>query len=212
MKDVVVILGSQPPDLPPLNPDEVLELYDALLEDAVARLLDVDLDVRLYAGRSVEPVPSTDPRWSSFPAPDLSAPDALVRIVASAFASGYEHVCLLRSDAAYAPTEFVRHAFDQLTAPLSAAIGPDDAGGCYLLALNDLFPMLLQGSRMERDDSFTSLIENASVVARSVSVMPVLPKSAHDAAAFLETITAFGAAGSNPARIIAHLRARHNLV
>ena len=165
---------------PPLTARQAADLYDAFLRDALDR----------YAAWGRERGVAVHLHLSSRSGADLEGalgdlPDGLevreqrgdglgdrmMRAFVEAFAAGFDRVVVVGTDHPTLPLAFFDLALEALDAPMTAAIGPSDDGGYYLLGLNDVAPALFD---MEYSHArvFEDTLERVFEVGLEAVVLP----------------------------------------
>lgn len=154
--------------------EDAARLYEAFLQDLVARFRRPEFDLRVYLAPDVAIMP-----------PDLFPNDVqvhlqrgddlgtrMLRAFVETFAAGYEHVVIIGSDHPTLPSEFVQQAFDALDEPFQIVIGPATDGGYYLLGMNELYPFLFQEMAYSHARVFAETLERAGRSDAGLTILP----------------------------------------
>ena len=134
---------------PPLAAGAAAALYDAFLRDALDRYAGLGAEaavaVRLYLAGRPEPADLVPEGVTVHDQRGGHLGERMLRAFVETFAAGHNGAVVIGTDHPTLPLELVSLAFDALTDPMTAVLGPSDDGGYYLLGLNevgaDLFDM-----------------------------------------------------------------------
>lgn len=128
---------------PPLSHAQAAALYDAFLRDALDRYAALAAGggpaVRLYlAGLDRAPDGLVPPCVSVHRQQGAGLGERMLRAFVETFAAGHDRAVVVGTDHPTLPTAYFGMAFETLTDPLTAVLGPSDDGGYYLLGLNEV--------------------------------------------------------------------------
>lgn len=162
---------------PPLTAVQAAALYDSFLRDALhlyrsPAVFGQEVAVRLYLGGDTPPPDGLVPEGISVhPQRGGSLGARMRRAFIETFASGYERIVIIGTDHPTLPTEFVAAAFDALSDPLTAVLGPSEDGGYYLLGLNELYPALFDMD-YSHSQVFADTLDRAADLGANTVVLP----------------------------------------
>lgn len=163
-----------------LGAEGACELYTAFLKDrsdclaALAREGGADIAIRWHV------TPDTEPLRPFVGAGDLheqsgASLGARMRAAFEAASSdGYESVVIIGTDAPTLGTDLILKAFDLLTAPGEAVLGPASDGGYYLLGLRDTDPGFLDTLTYSRPDVLERTVSILTAAGHRVHYLPEL--------------------------------------
>lgn len=181
MKDALIVFAKVPVAgvvktrlTPELSHQEAADLYEAFFLDALDVYAGLGVDVRLYLAPSAAMLDSSVIRGgiAVFEQRGDDLGERMGHAFAESFAAGYERVAVVGTDHPTLPHAFIIHAFECLRRSRSAAIGPAEDGGFYLLAMNDFVPQLFQGMVYSRPDVFHETLHRISAAAVRLTVLP----------------------------------------
>lgn len=157
---------------PALNAADAAHLYEAFLEDQVARYARLPVDVRLYESGRVGDVVAIPDAVAHFAQRGRGLGERMLNAFADSFRAGYERLVIVGSDHPTLPTAFIELAFEMLEAPRSVVIGPAEDGGFYLLGMNDLRPALFSGMTYGHPGVLEETLERIGATGASLTLLP----------------------------------------
>ena len=97
--------------------------------------------------------------------------ERMLRAFVETFAAGHDRAVVVGTDHPTLPTAFLGLAFDALSDPLTAVLGPSDDGGYYLLGLNEVVPDLFDMD-YSHDEVFSDTLDRAMQADLTPVVLP----------------------------------------
>ncbi len=168
---------------PYLSGREAADLYRAFLLDSLDQYAKLDCDVRLYLADTV-----TDSReGQSFQLELETEAQASISVhkqrgeglgerlhsaSVETFSAGFEKVVLIGTDHPTLPPDYISRAFESLTLPESACIGPADDGGYYLIGTRSPERRLFDGLTFSHASVFEQALRRLRSLNRIVSILP----------------------------------------
>lgn len=151
-----------------------LEVYIKLLERTISITENLNLDKVVYYHERI----GTDDLWNtqSFKKALQKGSDLGEKMndaFQSAYAEGYDNVCIIGSDCFELTTVIINKAFTALKSK-EAVIGAAEDGGYYLLGTAQYHPEFFEGKVWSTDTVFSSTINDFKKLALSYTELPVL--------------------------------------
>jgi rSAM/selenodomain-associated transferase 1 len=183
VKNPILIIIAKEPQIgttktrlcPPLNLSEAAALFEALLEDTidlVSNLDGIDLAVAVTPPESVGYFErKTPPNTIFIPVTCIDIGDCLKQVFDELFSRGYPKVIAFNSDGPSLPKVYILQAV-QLLDENDVVFGPSDDGGYYLVGLHETHAELFNDIQWSTDQVMEQSLARAEMANLRVALLP----------------------------------------
>ena len=163
-----------------LGPDGAQELYSAFVRDIAAGLASLDesdgpeMLIRWHVAPDPEPLREVIGVGELRDQTGTSLGERMRAAFEDAAADKYDSVVIIGTDTPTLSPDVIRQAFDLLTGPGQAVLGPALDGGYYLLGLRGVDPGFLDTITYSRSDVLERTAESLTSAGHQIAYLPEL--------------------------------------